>query len=686
MIRFNHRHNHDRKFYLYRVLIYLLTVAILVIFLPREGVTKFHYNMGEPWEDAPLIAQDSFPIFKAEEVILREKDSLRRYYEPYYFIDAEKYVQVSEQLEVKLRAISSNVVPYYYHTHVMQKLAYVYRQGIMEAEDYSRLRNEGTEVLRVFRQNESQSRSVDNIFSEKTAYEYMMAAKDSARYSRKVLASLQLADFLHPNLQYDQEKSLQQRREVDAMLVPYMGQVMAGQKIVDRGQIVDEQTFNILQSLERHNKERVISTKEKLWQLGGQVIYIGLFVGLLLMYFEQFRRDYLESLRTVLLVISLTLVFPLATYSLMAHSLMSVFVIPYCIAPLLIRIFMDSRTAFVTHVFILIICAVALTRPYEFLVTETVAGLVAIYSLRELSERSQLFRTAVLVILSTILTYLSIDLLKGRLLHGDMLNTWTYIYLTIAGVLSLLAYLLLIPIERVFGFTSAVTLVELSNINHPVLRRLSEEAPGTFQHSMQVANLAAEVANRIGGESQLVRTGALYHDIGKLENSAFFTENQSSINPHNAITNIQSAQIIIQHVRDGIKLADKYKLPPIIKEFITTHHGKSMAKYFYISYKNAFPNSQVDESLFTYPGPDPHTLEQAILMMADSIEAASRSLKEYTEENINGMVDKIVTSQVEAGYFKNCPITFLDIEEAKEVFKSKLRTIYHTRIEYPELK
>lgn len=686
MIRFNHKHNHDRKFYLYRVLFYLLTVAILVMFLPREGVTKYHYHLGEPWDDGSLIAQDSFPIFKSEDVIRREVDSLHRYYEPYFFIDTESFVQVSELLDEKFRSLPPKSVPYYYLSHVKEKLSYVYRQGIMSADDYSTLSNEETEMVRVFRQNESQNRSMGSIFTEKSAYEYMMSESDSARYSHKTLSYLNLVEFIHPNLVYDYEKSMQQRREVDGMLVPYMGQVMAGQKIVDRGQIVDEVTFNILRSLERHNQERDISNKEKVVLLAGQVLFIGIFVGLLLMYFEQFRRDYLESVRTVLLVISLLLFFPLVTYGLVSHSFMSVYAVPYCIAPLLIRIFMDSRSAFTTHVFIIIICSVALSRPYEFIVTETVAGLVAIYSLRQLSERSELFRTAVLVILSTLVTYFCIDVLKGRFMNGEMQDTWTYIYLTIAGVLSLLAYLLLIPIERVFGFTSVVTLVELSNINHPVLRRLSEEAPGTFQHSMQVANLAAEVANRLGGESQLVRTGALYHDIGKLENPAFFTENQSSINPHNAITNIQSAQIIIQHVRDGLKLADKYKLPPIIKEFISTHHGKSMVKYFYISYKNAFPNSQVDESLFTYPGPAPHTMEQAILMMADSIEAASRSLKEYTEENINGMVDRIISGQVDAGYFNQCPITFLDLEDAKEVFKSKLRTMYHTRIQYPELK
>lgn len=261
-----------------------------------------------------------------------------------------------------------------------------------------------------------------------------------------------------------------------------------------------------------------------------------------------------------------------------------------------------------------------------------------------------------------------------------------YIHIIINGIFLLFAYPLLFLLEKAFGFTSNVTLVELSNINNEILRKMSEVAPGTFQHSMQVANLAAEVANRIGAKSQLVRTGALYHDIGKTCNPAFFTENQSSINPHEKLSFEDSAKIVINHVKDGIKLADKYNLPPIIKDFIATHHGKGMTKYFFISYKNKYPNETIDESVFTYPGPNPFTLEQAILMMADSVEAASRSLNEYTEESIGNLVEKIIDAQVQEGFFKDCPITFHDITLAKEVFKEKLKTIYHTRISYPELK
>ena len=251
----------------------------------------------------------------------------------------------------------------------------------------------------------------------------------------------------------------------------------------------------------------------------------------------------------------------------------------------------------------------------------------------------------------------------------------------------LFTYPLLFLVEKTFGFTSNVTLVELSNINNSLLRRMSETVPGTFQHSMQVANLAAEAANRIGAKSQLVRTGALYHDIGKMENPVFFTENQSGgVNPHKNLGYEQSAQVVISHVTDGLKLAEKNNLPKVIKDFITTHHGRGKTKYFYISWKNEHPGEDPNEEAFTYPGPNPFTKEQAILMMADSVEAASRSLPEYTEESISNLVDKIIDSQVAEGYFKECPITFKDIATVKNVFKEKLKTIYYTRISYPELK
>ena len=684
MSRYNHKHNLSVKEYLYRILFSAIAIAVLVAFMPHGTTSAFHYQKGEPWDEEAFIAQDSFPILKPAEQVAREQDSLRQFYEPYFRQDADMLEQQLAALRQDFNSPSMQGTPYYYLPHLGEKLHHIYSIGILPGEAASLFGKEKPKLVRVYHGNESTLRPFSQLFSEKTAYEYLVAEADSVRYSHSRLHGLDLMKYVSPNLTYDAEKSAQQRQEVDGRLVRTKGVVLQGQKVVDRGQIVDDEVLGILQSWEQHQKEHKLSARERLSRFGGRAVYAAILVVLLLMYFQQFRSDYLDSLRTVLLVMSLSLIFPIITYTIMAHMWASVYLVPYLMLPIILRIFLDSRTAFVTHIITILASAVVLTQPFPFIVTQIVAGLVAIYSLRELSQRYELFRAAVLVTLATLLTYLCLEFVRGTADGSQEISRWPYIYLTAAGVLSMLVYLLLIPIERVFGFTSIVTLVELQNVNNPLLRRLSEEANGTFNHSMQVANLAAEVANRLGARAQLVRTGALYHDIGKLENAVFFTENQNGKNPHDGLPYERSAQIIIQHVENGLRLADKYKLPKVVRDFIATHHGKSLTRYFYVSRKNENPDAHIDERLFTYPGPKPQTLEQAILMMADAVEAASRSLPEYTEESINAMVEKIVGAQVSEGSFNECAITFREIAEAKEVLCARLRTVYHTRIQYPE--
>jgi len=331
-----------------------------------------------------------------------------------------------------------------------------------------------------------------------------------------------------------------------------------------------------------------------------------------------------------------------------------------------------------------LICAALLQHPLEFIAVEEVAGLVAIFSLRELSSRSQLFWAAALITGATMLVNLSLYWIRS----GDInqLDYSEFNYLLLNGVLLFCSYPLLYIMEKAFNFTSNITLIELSDMNKELLRRMSEVAPGTFQHSIQVGNLAAEIARKIGAKSQLVRTGALYHDIGKIQNPAYFTENQAGMNPHEGKTYVESAQLLISHVTEGLKLADKYNLPQVICDFIATHHGQGKTRYFYVKQKNEHPDEPVDDLLFTYPGPNPQTKEQAILMMADAVEAASRSLNDYSEQSIRQLVERIIDSQVSEGYFRDCPITYRDIQYAKTVLIEKLKTIYHTRISYPELK
>ena len=684
MSRYNHKHKLSVREYLYRILFSLVATIILVVFMPFGENTTHHYQKGEPWDEEAFIAQDSFPILKPADRVAREQDSLRQFYEPYFHIDIDIQEEQLATLRQDFNSPSALGIPHYFLPHLQEKLRHLYSIGILPGDASSGLGTEKPRQVRIYHGNESNVRPFSQLFSEKTAYEYLLAEEDSVRYSHSHLHGLDLMKYIKPNLTYDAEKSLQQRQEVDGRLVRTMGVVLQGQKIVDRGQIVDDEVMDILLSWEQHQKEHTLSTSEKMSRIGGRAVYAAILVVLLLMYLQQFRSDYLDSIRTVLLIMSLSLFFPLVTYGLMGHMWGSVYVIPYCVLPIMLRIFLDSRTAFVTHIIAILASAVVLTQPFIFIVTQTVAGLVAIYSLRELSQRYELFRAAVIVTVSAMLTYLCLEFVRGTADGNLEISRWPYIFLMMAGVLSMLAYLLLIPIERIFGFTSIVTLVELQNVNNPLLRRLSEEANGTFNHSMQVANLAAEVANKVGAKAQLVRTGVLYHDIGKLENAVFFTENQNGQNPHEGLSYERSAQIIIKHVENGLRLADKYKLPAVVREFIATHHGRGLTRYFYNSRKNENPDARIDTRLFTYPGPKPQTLEQAILMMADAVEAASRSLTEYTEESINAMVEKIVSTQMSEGSFDECAITFREIAEAKEVLCARLRTVYHTRIQYPE--
>ena len=322
--------------------------------------------------------------------------------------------------------------------------------------------------------------------------------------------------------------------------------------------------------------------------------------------------------------------------------------------------------------------------PHEFLLLQIIAGMVVTFSLKELSERSQLIRCSFFIFMAYVIGYLSLVLFQEASLQK--INWLMMLYFGINFILLMFTYVLVYMLEKTFGYVSSITLVELSNINRPLLKKLSETCPGTFQHSLQISILASEAAAKIGADAQLVRTGALYNDIGKMCNPVFFTENQTSVNPHNQLAFDQSAQIIISHVTEGMKMAEKEGLPKAVTNFIRTHHGRGKTKYFYNSYRNKYPDKPIDDKLFTYPGPNPFTKETAILMMADSVEAASRSLKEHTEENIVGLVNRIIDSQIADGLLRNAPLTFKDIEDVKAVFIEKLKTMYHTRISYPDLK
>ncbi len=665
-----------------RLLLVLLMVALVVAVLPREGRVSYKVEVNTPWHYADLTAPYDFLILKSQATVERERDSVMNGYEPYYYFDNSVEVRQLQQFAKDfadgLPGLSDD-----YLSVVANRLRWLYHKGIMAQDDYRQLmQRDTTAQLRLIIGKEATPVPVRQLLSTVSAYEQLFQYPQLAA-KREALVRCNLNNYLAPNVVYDRERSEASRQELMRSVPLACGHVQRGEKIVDRGEIVTQRIYDVLCSLEQEQTQRRADGSVMLWRMVGQALFVFIVVSCFTLYLSIFRRDYFLKVRTTAMPYAVVLVFVVLASLLVGHKLLHVYLLPFAMAPIIIRVFMDSRTAFMAHVTMLLLVAVQLQRPLPFFAIELTGGLVAIYSLRELSSRAQLFQTAIYSSLAAMLTCLAIEWIES----GNMQPTnWhEYEYLAVQALLLFTAYPLLFLIEKAFGFVSNITLIELSDMNKPLLRQMSEVAPGTFQHSIQVANLAAEIANKIGGKSQIVRTAALYHDIGKLSNPAYFTENQSGTNPHDQLTAVESAQIIISHVTEGLKMADRYHLPELIKQFIATHHGLGKARYFYVQYQNEHPGEDIDTLLFTYPGPNPTTKEQAILMMADAVEAASRSLKSYTEADIRQLVERIIDSQLQEGYFRDCPITFRDVAYAKTVLIEKLKTIYHTRVSYPEL-
>ena len=667
---------------LIRSAIVLISVLIVVWAMPHDNRSYFQVEEGKPWKYADFTAPFDFPIYKSDLAISEERDSAMRYYEPYYSINKETELRMVKKFHTDY-ADGIPGLPKSFIGIISNRLHSLYQQGIMEQEEYNKLRKDTSQMIRVVSGKEAASVSILEVYSSKTAYEQLFS-EDLLSINRPILQKCNLNSYIMPNLIYDRERSETSKNDLLSGIALASGLVQKGQKIVGRGEIVTEKTYRIIESFKRENELRNEDIAHNQISLLGQILYVTILMVCYTLYLTLYRKDYFEKPRSIAMLYTLILFFVLLTALFMRNTLIHVYILPYAMVPIFIRVFMDSRTAFMTHSIMILVSAIMLQHPYEFVVIQTIAGLAAITSLRELSQRSQLFKSAIIITLASMITNLAFDWMRADGLA--QIDYSTYNYLIANGIALLFAYPLLYLIEKVFGFTSDITLIELSNTNSELLRQMSEVAPGTFNHSIQVANLAGEIANKIGAKAQLVRTGALYHDIGKLSNPIYYTENQSGIDPHETLTDVESAQIIISHVTEGLKMADKYNLPKVIRDFIATHHGLGKAKFFYIRYHNEHPDEPVDDLLFTYPGPNPFTREQACLMMADTVEAASRSLPDYTEQSIRSLVERLVDTQVAEGYFRECPITFRDIQYAKTVLIEKLKTIYHTRVSYPSEK
>lgn len=658
-----------------------ITVAIIVWFLPRNEGRMYRYDVGKPWMYGSVIAKFDFPIYKTDEAIKHEQDSLLKHFQPYYSLNpliekkqVERFLHDYEQ--------GINGLPKEYVGIVAKQMQEIYQMGIINTNEYNNIFKDSTSMIRFVSGKNAKSLKVSSFYSTIAAYEHIFANEKLAA-QRAILSRCNLNNYIEANIVYDKEKSDAEKNDLLSSIPLASGMVMSGQKIIDRGEIVNDYTCRVLNSFDKEMKRRSSTQDEIMTTFIGQILFVLILVMMFTSYLTLFRKDYFEKPRSLTMLYTMITLFPILVSMMMKHNFFSVYIIPFAMAAIFVRVFMDSRTAFITHVTMILICAAAVKYQYEFIIVQLASGLVAIYSLRELSKRSQIFITAILVTISSCIVYLALQLMQDNQVFN--IDPSMYTYFIINGIFLLLSYPMMYLIEKMFGFISNVTLFELSNTNKGLLRNLSEIAPGTFQHSITVGNLAAEIANRIHANSLLVRTGALYHDIGKMTNPVFFTENQAGVNPHDQLSDLESAQIIISHVTEGLKLAEKFNLPGIIKDFISTHHGTGLTKYFYINYCNEHPDEQVDKEMFQYPGPNPFTREQAILMMADTVEAASRSLNEYTEESISTLTNKLIDSQVADGFFRECPITFRNIALAKSVLIERLKSIYHTRISYPHL-
>jgi len=661
------------------ILLSVISVLLTVYSMPIGHKENYSYTVGKPWTYNVLIAPFSFSIEKGDDVWQAEADSLRASFAPYFSRNASIGENAIAQFDKFYKDSLSKVVWEESYISLRSRLEKVYADGVISTQDEEILA--GKELFRTYEGNTSSFVQTSSVRSVRDAYRYVTDA-DVYVFDRYMLLEHNLENFIQPNVMYDAARSEADLEAELNEISHFRGMVVADQKIIDQGEIVDKEKSLIIKSYLDIVNDKTASKQFQLLTLSGRALFVFLCFLILYVYLSLYRMDDIDSRSILYFLFGSITTFTVCVGLFCQYSSWNIFLFPCSMLAIMLRIFLDSRTAFTGYLVFVLTTSLIVSMPYEYVLLQLIAGLTGIYTLKELSQRSQILHTCLLIFVSYSLVWIALQMTQLDDIRN--IDPWIFLYFAINCVVILLVYPLLFVIEKLFGFTSNVTLIELSNINNPLLRELAEKAPGTFQHSMQVSTLAAEAARRLKANPALVRTAALYHDIGKIDSAPFFTENQSGVNPHDKLTPQESAQIITGHVEKGLELADKYGLPQAIRGFISSHHGKGVARYFYIKYTQDHPDVVPDENEFSYPGPNPYSKETAILMMADAVEAASRSLKEYTEESIGELVDKIIDTQVQEGYFKNCPINSLEINRVKETFKEKLRTMYHTRISYPE--
>lgn len=622
-----------------QVLSFALLAVLSIYLAPKySNPFKYHFEVGQPWAYGLVTAESNFAIYKTDAQLAIEQQQILRDYAPCYVLDTVSM-----------------------HDHLY----------VLPLSEMDRLRSLGCSKVSILHNRVAIQIPVANLYTPKTAYE---------KTHKNIV----------PNLQYDSITSENIRQNLLSSISLTEGMVQAGEKIIDTGEIVSEHTYQILESLRRTIEEQNISHRQSFTSTIGVSVYIVILVALFGLYLYTYRRKLLDNLRNVLFFAILMALIISAAFLVLRHfSASYIFLIPFAWVPIIARVFYDSRTAIFIHIITVFIVSIAAPAPYVFILLQVITGIVAVISLRDMTQRAQLAQTALFTFLMYSVVYTATTLLVTGSITNVEYNY--YIYFAVNAVLVICAYGLIFLFERTFGLVSNITLVELTNVNSNLMLEFAEKAPGTFQHSLQVSNLATEAAKRIGAKVLLVRTGALYHDIGKMLHPECFIENQTGVNPLQSMPYTEAAKIIISHVEDGERIARKHHLPELIVHFIRSHHGTSVTRYFYNSAVNAAKSeggsiADIRKEDFAYPGPKPSTKEAAILMMADAIEARSRSLSEMTEQTISDMVDQMIDLQVADGQFAETVLSFKDLEDIRAVFKQKLIEINHHRIVYPTIK
>lgn len=671
----------QNKQLLFRVLLFVVIGVFISLLIPIKKSSRYQYTKDKPWQGELLTAPYDFPIYKTDEQWQREQDSITRSQRPVYKQERDVAMLMMQEFQDEYRARMRDSVPGTYFSYVNEQLQIAYKDGIIEFHDDKQLNAD--KVLEVFLMkdgNELERIPTSKFRTPKEILERIIQGVPEG-LDRDVVRSMNIQKFIRTNITYDDALTQKLINEAVTKLSRSSGMVQMGQRIIDKGEIVSPQIYNQLRSLEKEEENRAGGTMQMSRIRIGVLIMSVVAMLILSLYLSHLVRRYSPSQKNNLLILISIAVFTLLTSITTYKSWIDVYVIPYVMVVILLRIFLDSYTALLSFIVTILLSALFVTDPLSFILIQLLAGMGALVSLQKLKNRGKMIRAAFIVYLIYSLTYLGMFLIAD----GEFSKSFgtMYLYFGINLIFLTFTYVLSAVIERLFGFVSNVSLVELGDIDTPLLRELSEVAPGTFQHSIQVSILAAEATDKIGGDVSLARIGALYHDIGKIIDTEYFTENQGGVNPHGALSPKESADIIIRHVTNGIALAQKHNLPTPIIDFIRTHHADGLVKYFYTVYCNEHLGEEVDITSFQYPGPKPFTREQGILMLADSTEASSRSLKEYTVETITSHVNRIVDGIIAEGHLNDTPLTFKDIQVIKEVFISKLKTMYHTRISYP---